>query len=84
MATKIIDRKQRGWDPVTIEMEFTTREELAVFLEMLGSHISMADAIKEMSHTHHIVDRMTADEISTTIDSMMDLETWRELMIMLD
>lgn len=80
MATKIITNK-RDWQPVKIEIEFTTREQLAVFVALMGDTHDTAcmiranDALRFLNTANH----MSIDCIDKTIDSIMDIEVWREL-----
>lgn len=79
MATKIITN-QTEWKPVKIEMEFTTRQQLAMFVEMMGSAHSIAEVIKENSDiTCDVTECMELFEMEHAIDQMINVNTWNQL-----
>lgn len=79
MATKIITN-QTEWKPVKIEMEFTSRQQLAMFVEMMGSAYSIAEVIKENSDIAcDVTECMELFEMENAIDQMIDVDTWKRL-----
>ena len=79
MATKIITN-QTEWKPVKIEMEFTNRQQLAVFVEMMGSSYTIAEVISKMSVVAcDVTENMDMDEMERAIDQLVDAATWLKL-----
>lgn len=79
MATKIIDN-QTEWKPVKIEMEFTTREQLAMFVEIMGSSFTIAEVISKMSDVAcDVTENMDQDDMEPVIDQLVDAATWLKL-----
>lgn len=46
MATKIIYTNERAFKPVKIELEFTTRQQLAVFIQVMRNAEAVAEALE--------------------------------------
>lgn len=79
MATKIIS-KNTNWDPVKIEINFETREQLAVFVEVMGKSDKvqeMIDADKENSGG--MIEDMSSSEIEDAFDEIIDHRAWEQL-----
>lgn len=84
MATKIIDN-QTEWKPVKIEMEFVTREQLAMFVEIMGSSLTIAEAISKMSDVAcDVTENLDVYEMERAIDHMIDNVTWQKLKTMVN
>ena len=77
MATKIINHQQ----PVTIEMTFETRDQLAVWLLFTGNQIVMGDAISfhSRNNEHSVISHMSSEEASESISELVDQHTWDQL-----
>lgn len=79
MATKIIEQPT-AWQPVTIEMTFETPEQLAVWVDIMGNNSTIAHALKDNSErTEEVTRNMSENVIVTTIDDLVDYETWEQL-----
>lgn len=70
-----IDTKPKQWTPVKIEMEFTTRDELGVFIAMVGNPYAIAEAIKYSGR----IDHLTCPQIQSIIDGMVPRRTFDQL-----
>jgi hypothetical protein len=81
MATKIINMKS-DWTPVKIEIDFTTREQLAVFLQVMSMLEDIPKIIKDDPYSSLAVDLladMSSHEISDVLNSIIDLSVWEQL-----
>lgn len=80
MATKII-KQPSAWKPVTIEMTFDTREQLAVWLAFTGNQITMGEAItfNSRKNENSVVSNMSSGEACSAISDLVDLDTWERL-----
>lgn len=80
MATKII-KQPSAWQPVTIEMTFETREQLAVLVAITGSNSTIAIALAEPGNMPFdlVTNGMTAESMSNAIGNLVDYDTWEQL-----
>ena len=79
MATKII-KQPAAWQPVTIEMTFETREELAVWADIIGNSNTVAYAFtKNADERDFLTHDMGASTISSVINNLADYDTWKQL-----
>lgn len=79
MATKIITNRPE-WTPVKIEMEFTTRHQLAMFVEIMGSAHMIAEVIKNDGRIAcDVTENMELIEMEDAIGEMIDGTTWNQL-----
>lgn len=82
MATKI-SSKSTDWNPVKIEINFETRDQLAMFVEVMG----MADQIMELITSPHVqanlachmIGNLSPLEIADALNGIVDMSTWTEL-----
>ncbi len=77
MATKIISNAPKIFNPVKIEMEFTSREQLATFVQLIGNPTYFGTVLAQMTLSHP-ADHY-ADHYADIIDSFIDTDTYREL-----
>lgn len=79
MATKIITN-QTEWKPVKIEMEFITREQLAMFVEIMGSSFMIAAVISQTTDVAcDVTENLDVCDMERAIDHMIDSVTWSKL-----
>ena len=81
MATKIIPTPTE-FKPVKIEIEFTTPEQLAMFVQVMGVPAVIAEAIQAIKDTNLLVHPKLSsytDEYYDLIDGLIDFDTWFDL-----
>ena len=80
MATKIIPTPTE-FKPVKIEIEFTTPEQLAMFVQVMGVPAVIAEAIQAMDTDLLVHPKLSSytDEYYDLIDSLIDFDTWFDL-----
>lgn len=76
MATKIVSSERLALNPVSINMTFTTPEQLQAFVEIMGNEGHIASTL-----INHCVgyESTQIDEIAEAIHGMIDFDTWEEL-----
>lgn len=79
MATTITESKRSTFNPVKIEIEFTTREQLAAFIQIMYNPIEVADCISELFPHTKQAELMQNDSLYYAIDSIVDLSTLEDL-----
>lgn len=79
MATQIIQSAPK-WTPVSINMTFDTPEQLRVFVDIMGNEGHIAAVIARQPDGS--VSESELDRITSVIQSLMDYNTWKELMLM--
>ena len=75
MSMKLITHKNKKFNPVTIELTFETRAQLAAFVALYGNMEVSATTIAE--NTYNI--EYTQNELSYAIDSTIRLNDYRTL-----
>lgn len=85
MATKIIS-KNTNWDPVKIEINFETREQLAVFVEVMGKSSKVrnmiVDEVNESGRGNlacGLIHGMSSCEIEDSFNEIIDIRAWEQL-----
>ena len=78
MATTINRSKQ--WSPVSITINFDEPEELLVFLALTKGSATVSTAVREIDLVKH---RLPTFDVASTIDDLVDGETWCNLKNML-
>ena len=73
MATTITESKRSAFNPVKIEMEFNSREQLATFIQLIGNPTHFGTVLAQMTLIH------PAEHYADIIDSFIDTDTYREL-----
>lgn len=73
MATKIISNAPKTFNPVKIEMEFNSREQLATFVQLIGNPTHFGTVLAQMTLIH------PAEHYADIIDSFIDTDTYHEL-----
>lgn len=74
MATKIIE-SSNNWKPVTIEIEFTSPEQLAVFVELFGTH----QVIPILKRSDFLKDKVTDETVQDLINKIAPYDVWSKL-----
>ena len=74
MATKIIE-SSNNWKPVTIEIEFTSPEQLAVFVELFGTH----QVTSILKHSEFLKDKVENKTIQDLINEITPYDVWSKL-----
>lgn len=70
MATKIIECNN-SWKPVKVEIEFTSPEQLAVFVQLFGTH----QVLPILKQNPHLKD----EDVSQLLDQITPNAVWRNL-----
>lgn len=78
MATKIIHRPTE-FKPVKIEMEFTSREQLAAFIQVMHNPISVAESIRGKFPVTKQAELMNVADICDAIDELTTTEVLDKL-----
>jgi hypothetical protein len=82
MATKIIS-KSTDWNPVKIEINFETRDQLALFVEVMGMSNQIMELITspdvQADLSCRMIENLTPFEIEDAINGIVDMSTWNEL-----
>lgn len=80
MATKII-KEQSVWNPVKIEIDFETPEQLAAFVVLYGNNTTVARTVTKAVNSDDLSDLygLTVGTFSRAIESTINYDTWEHL-----
>ena len=79
MKTKIVDSTETNFQPVTYQVTFNTREELAVFLAMTMENTKIAEIIAPGFSDYFNLPEITESKIRGIIDSLAKGSAYNEL-----
>ena len=68
---------EQSWTPVEITLTVSSRDELAVFVSLLGSTHCIAAELKAIGHDR--LNHLSESQIEKIIDDMIDVESWKNL-----
>ena len=77
MPVTKIEQVAQPWTPVEITMNFKNRDELAVFVSLLGSTHRMASELNAIGHAR--ISHLSETHIENIIDDMIDVSSWNTL-----
>lgn len=84
MASKIIYHNERSFKPVKVEMEFTTRQQLATFIQIMYNPDAVANSIKGKCPLTKQAELMSEDSLRDTIDDLIDISVLDDLIELAD
>lgn len=79
MPITINDPINNGWKPLNVNLEFATRDELGMFLDMMSEFDDIARMLTEPNKTSDRTEHLNASQKAHILDNMVPLSIFNHL-----